>query len=176
MLDAFRQDQTKKRYQTIDEVVDYSVRSANPVGHLVLYMGESHTSQNVHLADQICTGLQLANFWQDVRRDAAMNRIYVPVESLAKFGMNAEALNQDHPPASGQEMIQELVALTTGFFQRGLPLVETVPKWLGKNVRLFVGGGMATLRAIEDVEFDVWTRRPKVSRLQQLRLVAKNLW
>ena len=86
LIDAFVQDQTVTEYQTYSQLVDYCTRSANPVGHLVLHVAGAHTAENARLADATCTALQLANFWQDVARDLAIGRIYLPREDREQFG------------------------------------------------------------------------------------------
>jgi squalene synthase HpnC len=175
LLDAFRQDQTKRRYQTLDEVIDYSVRSANPVGHLVLQLADCLTDDRAALSDNICTGLQLANFWQDVRRDAAMGRIYVPSEILEQFRVETHLLDGAAPPPGGRQMIESLVSRTRVFFEVGSPLANKVPSWLSRNIRLFVAGGTATLDAIERAKFDVWTKRPTVSKWIQAKLIFRQM-
>src|SRR5262249_38301170 len=80
LISAFEQDQEVLEYETFDQLLDYCTRSANPVGHLVLYLGRSFDAANARLADRTCTALQLANFWQDVARDLAIGRIYLPRE------------------------------------------------------------------------------------------------
>ncbi len=87
LLDAFRQDQHKTRYASFDELFDYCRRSANPVGRIVLRLGDCFDEENAALSDQICTGLQLANFWQDVARDYAIGRIYLPADEMSRFGV-----------------------------------------------------------------------------------------
>ena len=176
LLVAFRQDQKKNRYATMDEVVQYSVNSANPVGHLVLYLGNCFSEQRAVLSDSICTGLQLANFWQDVRRDAAMDRVYVPLDVLSRFGVRVDDLGSSSPPPAGKRMIEALVEQTAKYFNDGLPLANDVPRWLGRNVRLFAGGGLATLAAIRSASYDVWTQRPTVGKLQRLKLVAREIF
>src|SRR5207237_6158083 len=86
LLLAFEQDQAVKRYGTYEELLDYCRYSANPVGHLVLYLCECHDAERAALADCICTGLQLANFWQDVSRDLDIGRVYLPAEDRRRFG------------------------------------------------------------------------------------------
>src|SRR5207237_4685690 len=92
LISAFEQDQVVNEYETYGQLLDYCTRSANPVGHLVLYLARSYREENVQLADQICTGLQLANFWQDVARDLAIGRIYLPREDRARFGVSEDDL------------------------------------------------------------------------------------
>ena len=86
LLVAFRQDQRVTRYENFDQLLEYCRYSANPVGRLVLYLGQCHTPERVRLADSICTGLQLANFWQDVARDWDRGRIYLPQADCRRFG------------------------------------------------------------------------------------------
>ena len=90
LLRAFRQDQTVHRYATWDEVLDYCVYSANPVGRLVLYLCGYRDEARQKLSDYTCTALQLANFWQDVSRDLEKGRIYIPLEALAAHGLTDE--------------------------------------------------------------------------------------
>src|SRR6202166_790462 len=88
LLVAFRQDQAVKRYPTWGAMLDYCVYSANPVGHLVLYLCGYRDAQRQRLSDAICTGLQLANFWQDVSRDLEKGRIYIPLDVAAMHGVS----------------------------------------------------------------------------------------
>ena len=86
LISAFEQDQAVTEYATYAQLLDYCTRSANPVGHLVLYLARSYDDENARLSDSTCTGLQLANFWQDVARDLAIGRIYLPREDRERFG------------------------------------------------------------------------------------------
>ena len=85
LLIAFRQDQAVTRFETFDHVLAYCRYSANPVGHLVLYLCGYHDSERQQLSDYTCTALQLANFWQDVSVDYAKGRIYLPLEDLRRI-------------------------------------------------------------------------------------------
>lgn len=172
LLVAFRSDQQPQTYSSFDSLLTYCRYSANPVGHLVLYLGECFNEKNARLADFICTGLQLANFWQDIHRDFAKGRCYVPTEVLDQFGVSRDALGQRQAPLNGPEMIAHLVHQTRGYFASGLPLVHEVPKWLSRDVRLFAGGGEAILNAISKQNFDVWRQRPIVPRWKQLWLMT----
>lgn len=175
LLDAFRQDQHLKRYATFDELLDYCRRSANPVGHLVLCLAGCLDAERVRAADQICTGLQLANFWQDVRPDAQIGRIYIPEQDLERYEVDPSSLGDSQPRGRVRELLRFQVQRTAEFFDRGAPLVGVVPRWLARDVRLFLGGGRATLRAIDRADYDVWSRRPTVSRWTQAALMF-NAW
>lgn len=176
LLDAFRQDQRIKRYATFDQLLDYCRRSANPVGHLVLYLAGCCDAPRARMADQICTGLQLANFWQDVRRDARMGRVYIPLEDLERFQVDPDRLGDAQPQGRMRELLRFQVERTQPFFDAGMPLVDDVPRWLSRDVRLFIGGGRATLRAIGRAEYDVWSQRPTVRRSTQVALMFHAWW
>jgi squalene synthase HpnC len=176
LLAAFRRDQRQSRYDTFDELLDYCRYSANPVGRLVLYLGRCHDERTGAVADSICTGLQLANFWQDVARDYARGRMYLPRESLARFGCG----EQDIAACRVSEPLRRVLAVEVeraeSYLKTGRRLVPMVPRELRVDVALFIEGGLAILRAIRRAEFDVWSRRPTVGKWEKLRLVARAWW
>ncbi|MEZ6135931.1 MAG: squalene synthase HpnC [Pirellulaceae bacterium] len=175
LLSAFRQDQTVNRYATADDLQDYCRRSANPVGRILLYLAQASDGENIALSDQICTSLQLANFCQDLSRDAGINRIYVPQSLCAEHAVEEAMLLRRQPTPELRHMLADWVATTRAGFHAGWPLVDRVPSWLATDVDLFVRGGLAILDAIEQAEYDVWTRRPTVSKFRKLQMLGQSL-
>lgn len=175
LLAAFRQDQVVQEYETFEQLLDYCRRSANPVGRLVLYLGRCHDAERGALADSICTGLQLANFWQDVRRDAERGRVYLPREDRRRFGYTDEALAERRCDAAFQELLRIEVDRAERSLRDGLPLVALVTRELRIDVELFARGGLAILAAIRRQEYNVWRRRPTLSRWTKARLVCESL-
>jgi squalene synthase HpnC len=175
LIEANRRDQRTKRYESFDELLDYCSYSANPVGHLVLYLFGYEDGERQRLADATCTALQLANFWQDVSVDLAKGRTYIPREDMARFGYSEDDLSSGLCNDSFRRLMAFEVSLTRGLFADGLPLILLVPGRLRFDLRLFTLGGLAALKAIERVDYDVLTRRPRVSRLQKLRLGLRSL-
>lgn len=176
LLIAFRQDQTKTRYANFDELLGYCRNSANPVGELILYLGRCHNSQNVAWSDSICTGLQLANFCQDVARDAARGRIYLPQDSWRRFDYGepefaAQICNQHF-----RDLLRFETDRAAEFLRAGEPLLAHVPRWLRRDLSLFVRGGLAIIAAIRSQDYDVWSRRPVVGKWAKLKLLASTLW
>jgi len=172
LLDAFLQDQVMVRYDTFGQLLGYCQRSANPVGRIVLRLAKADREENLPLSDSICTGLQLANHWQDVARDFASGRIYLPREDLGKWGIDPERLNEPECRDAFCEMLRFQCERTGRFLRDGLPLAERVPRWLANDIRLFAHGGLATLDVIAKINYDVIRCRPKVSRLRQVRLIG----
>jgi squalene synthase HpnC len=171
LLLAFEQDQRVQEYATFTEVLAYCVHSANPVGRLVLYVFECFDDERAILSDEVCTGLQLANFWQDVARDAAMGRRYLPREDCERFGYAGEP----RATAAFRELLRFEVERTRGYFARGRVLLPLLPRRAKVDVSLFIAGGEAILDAIVRQDFDVWTTRPTVTKSQKLRLLLRSI-
>ncbi len=123
LLSAFRQDQQVHEYHTFNDLRDYCRRSADPVGRIVLYLCRSYNEQNVVWSDSICTGLQLANFWQDVARDLDIGRVYLPVEDCEQFGYSRDDLQQRVTNDAFLKLMEFEVCRARRFLTDGLPLV-----------------------------------------------------
>ncbi len=162
LLVAFRQDQRVHCYDNLAQLTEYCRYSANPVGRLVLYLGKCHSPERAQLSDSICTGLQLANFWQDVARDYAMGRVYLPAAEQSRFGYTPEMLARREVNDAFRRLMAAEVDLAEGYLRTGLPLVRWMPPELQLDVALFIHGGLAILRAIRQQNYDVWTSRPEV--------------
>ena len=148
LLFALEQDQIVKRYATFEQLLAYCQNSANPVGHLILYLGEAFNRENAILSDHICTALQLTNFWQDVDRDFAIGRVYVPGEDRQRFGYREADLQNRRYTPDFAELMRFQVERTRDRFYRGVPLVERLAPDIRPDVELFIRGGLAVLRKI----------------------------
>jgi squalene synthase HpnC len=175
LISAFEQDQTVHEYQTFDQLRDYCRRSADPVGRLVLRLSQCYTDENVGWSDSICTGLQLANFWQDVSRDFDIGRVYLPVEDRQQFGYSRDDLNARRTTPAFFDLMRFEVGRARTFLRSGLPLVERMPGRLRFDIDLFARGGLRILDRIEAIGYRVWDRRPKVTKFDVLRLVTGTL-
>jgi squalene synthase HpnC len=175
LLSAFRQDTEKTRYASWDELLDYCRRSANPVGRLVLLVFEQTGAELPPLSDAICTGLQLANHWQDAAVDYARGRIYVPEEALARHGVTSWDFSSGRASDAWRGLMGELIARTRELFERGRPLCDRVSRELRFELRLTWLGGTSILDRLEAVGGDVFRRRPKHSAFDKLAL-AWSAW
>jgi len=172
LLTAFRQDQRVSRYDMFNDVLGYCRYSANPVGHLVLYLCGYRDSERQQLSDHTCTALQLANFWQDVSLDYAKGRIYLPLEDLRRFGVSEDDIRNSENMPAFREMMKFEVARAREWFRQGLPLVEKVDWELATDIELFSRGGLEILRAIERQDYAVLGRRPAISKMRKVALVV----
>ncbi len=173
LLTAFRQDQTVARYETFDDLLGYCHYSANPVGHLVLYLCGYRDPERQQLSDFTCTALQLANFWQDVSADYDKGRIYLPLEDLKRFQVSEDDIEAQSNTAQFREMMRFEVQRAREWFDRGLPLVGKVSRELAVDLELFSRGGQETLNAIERQDYAVLGNRPAISKARKLVLVAR---
>ncbi len=173
LLTAFRQDQTVARYETFDDLLGYCHYSANPVGHLVLYLCGYRDPERQQLSDFTCTALQLANFWQDVSADYDKGRIYLPLEDLKRFQVSEDDIETQSNTAQFRELMRFEVQRAREWFDRGLPLVGKVSRELAVDLELFSRGGQETLNAIERQDYAVLGNRPAISKARKLVLVAR---
>ncbi len=173
LLTAFRQDQRVTRYPRFDDVLGYCRYSANPVGHLVLYLCGYRDAERQALSDFTCTALQLANFWQDVTSDYARGRIYLPLEDLGRYGVSEEDIAHARNTIAFRQMMTFQVERARDWFRQGLPLVKRVDRELAIDIELFSRGGQEILCAIERQEYAVLGRRPAISKSRKLTLVVR---
>src|SRR6267154_2209460 len=176
LLKAFRQDQTVARYETFDDFLEYCRNSANPVGHLVLYLGGYRDAERQGLSDFTCTALQLTNSWQDVAEDFAKGRVYLPQEDLRRFGVSEAVIAGEQATPEFRELMRFEVRRAREWFRQGLPLVGLVHREVARDVELFSRGGMEILDAIEASGYDVLSHRPTLSKNRKLALLARTAW
>lgn len=175
LLDAFVQDQTVTRYRNWEELFGYCRNSANPVGRLVLYLCGYSDPQRQHLSDATCTALQLANFWQDVTVDLLKDRVYIPLEVMARHGYALEDLFARRFTPAFAAVMRETVEQARDLFLTGLPLSTMVDRRLAIDLDLFSRGGMRVLEKIEAQRYDVLKARPAVGKVERVGLLLGSL-
>ncbi len=180
LLTAFRQDQVVTRYRTYADVLEYCRYSANPVGHLVLYLCGYRDRERQALSDATCTALQLANFWQDVRADLEKGRIYLPLEDLDRYHYTEADLEAGVVDERFRGLMAYQVNRTRKLFEEGLGLCGLVDTRVRLDVELFNRCGAAVLDQIERQRYDVLSRRPVLSSARKtglfLKYALKRLW
>ena len=173
LLIAFRQDQTITRFETFQDVLGYCRYSANPVGHLVLYLCGYRDQERQQLSDFTCTALQLANFWQDVSVDYEKGRIYLPLEDLRRFEVSETTIAEEQNTTAFRAMMKFEVERARDWFRQGLPLIGKVDRELAIDLELFSRGGLEILNAIEQQGYAVLGNRPAISKSRKLSLVFR---
>ncbi len=164
LLTAFKMDVSKNRYQNIEDVYYYCRHSANPVGRLILHLFGQATQPQLQLADKICTALQLTNFWQDIAIDLKKNRVYLPLDEMDRFDLTVEDLKKQIVSDSFKRLMGLQIERTREIFAQGKPLGLTLSGKLGIEIRLTWLTGMTLLKKIVAVGFNVFEKRPTLSK------------
>ena len=195
LIDAFGQDVVKKRYATYAELMDYSRRSADPVGRLVLHVFEKigdrphfpavregkengvrpQFSYSREHSDAICSALQQINFWQDVEVDWRKGRIYIPQEDLARFGVAEEAIAAQRADDRWRALMQFQCARSRELLDRGIPLARSLPGRFGLEIRATLAGGRRILDKIAAAQGDVFRKRPVLTKFDWLRILGQSV-
>jgi squalene synthase HpnC len=163
----------KERYADYGEVLDYCRRSANPIGRLLLVLYGAATPQNNAWADAICSSLQLINFWQDVAIDYRKPRIYFPQGEMVQYGISESHIAHAEANGAWQKFLSFQVQRTRQLLYSGAPLGRVLKGRLGLEMRMIVAGGDRILTKIENVNFDVFRRRPVLKAHDWLLMLAR---
>ncbi len=174
LLDAFAQDVVKKQYENFDELQDYCRRSANPVGKLLLHLYGEATPVNIAYSDAICTSLQLINFWQDIAKDYAIGRIYLPLDELAQYGVSETQIAQGICNDAWRELMKFQVQRARAMMLSGRPLGTILGGRIGLEMRMIIAGGLRILAKLESARYDMFHRRPVLKPFDWVIMLAKS--
>ena len=176
LIEANRMDQRQDRWETFEDLLHYCEHSATPVGRMVLGVLGYRDTWRSRLSDSTCAGLQLVNFWQDVRRDLdERGRVYLPAEDMARFGVDADDLRRPAASHAVRELIRFEVERARAHLDQGAPLAALVPRRAGLYLRMFTAGGHAICDAIASQGYDTLAARPAPGRAGRARIVARIL-
>jgi len=175
LLSAFDQDVTVKRYVDDAALYDYCARSANPVGHLMLQLFKATTPENMRDSDAICTALQLINFWQDVAIDWQKDRIYLPLQDMARFGVSEGHLSGELCDARFRALLGAKVEQAREMLVNGSGLALRMPGRFGLELCLVVHGGLRILERIEKADYDVFRHRPVLGALDWFHVLRRGI-
>jgi squalene synthase HpnC len=177
LISAFEQDQVYTHHASLTTLEEYSRYSANPVGRLVLLVSGYNDPEMFAHSDEICTGLQLANFYQDVVTDwVDRGRRYLPDDAMQRFGVTDAQIADRRFDANFRAMMQFLVEDARSRLLRGRRLVSLVEPELAATLSLFVKGGLAILDAIAAQDYNTLASRPVVTKAVKLGLLAEAFW
>ncbi|HEV8646225.1 MAG TPA: squalene synthase HpnC [Burkholderiales bacterium] len=176
LISAFSQDVTKNRYADFGEVMDYCRRSANPVGRLLLHLYQATEVRNLACSDAICSSLQLINFLQDVEIDFRKNRVYLPQDEMAEYGVT-EALIADRANGTAwQALMMFQIERARSMLLAGAPLARQLPGRIGLELRLIVMGGSRTLEKLQASRGDVFRQRPVLQPFDWITMLFRSLF
>jgi squalene synthase HpnC len=175
LLEAFKQDLTKKEYSDFQELLLYCKNSANPIGRLILQLHGINNDEAYKYSDLICTALQLTNFWQDISVDLKKDRVYLPIEDMNKYGYSLELLKKNIYDEKFKCLIKYEVEITKKMFYEGAKLLKYLPFRLKIQIKLTILGGLRILDKIAKNDYNVITNRPTIEKTDIIFILIKSL-
>lgn len=175
LLSAFSQDVSKTRYANYEELVDYCRRSADPIGRLLLHLYDRVTPQHLRWSDSICTSLQLINHWQDIAVDWRKNRVYLPQDDLARFGVTESAIAEGRVDAAWRALFAFELDRARSLLDSGRALPKALGGRIGLELAAIVAGGSRMVAKLAKSGGDIFRHRPTLSRGDAPRLALATL-
>ncbi len=176
LLEAFKQDVTKTRYETFNELIEYCKNSANPVGRLILELNNIKDEKAFYYSDKICTALQLTNFWQDTRADFEKGRIYYPREDMKKFKVDEKIFELKENNLNFKALLKFNVERTNRLFEEGEKLFSFLNGRLKYEIKWTTLGGQEILKKINKLDYNVMQTRPKLNLSNFLILLLRSIF
>ena len=173
LLRAFRQDITKKRYENYEELQRYCENSANPVGRIILEIYNIRNKDAIKHSDEICTALQLTNFYQDVSIDYQKGRIYIPQNDMKNFLVSEKDIQSKEHSKNFIELMKFEIKRTKELFNEGRKILDYLPFRLKIQIQATIYGGEAILNKIEKLNFDVTNQNPKLNKNDFVKIFFK---
>ena len=174
LLKAFKQDATKTRYDSFNEVLNYCEHSANPVGRIILEFFGIRETETVKYSDSICTALQLTNFYQDVSIDFLKNRIYIPLDELKTYGVELNQFELKKNNANFKRLLEHQVNRNKDLYAEGRKLLALIPRGLRRQIYMTSLGGEKILEKIEAIDYDVLNKRPSLSKMDYTKIFLRS--
>jgi phytoene/squalene synthetase len=201
LLQAFKTDVIKTRYQTFTELLDYCRLSANPVGRILLYLHsadsqnassqntspqnassqnsdpqKSVTEENLIYSDALCTALQLINFYQDIAQDFDENaRIYIPVKEMQRFKVKENDFAHKNNNANTKLLMDFQLNRAKTLYIQGKPLSRALSGRFGFELRMIYAGGYRVLHKLENNTADIYAR-PRLNSTDKLAIIRDALF
>lgn len=175
LLDAFKQDTSKKKYDNYDELLAYCTKSANPVGRIILELYNIREEEPIKYSDKICTALQLTNFCQDVNIDILKNRIYLPKDEMNLFNVDAKQIADKRFNENFSKLMNYQVERIKRLFVEGRELLPFLHGSLKLQINMTIKGGEAVLKKIEELNYNVLRSRPKLQKIDFLKLFLNSI-
>ena len=175
LLAAFRSDARDDTFASWDDLLTYCRGSANTIGRLVLALHEIDDPRTIEESDAICTALQLTNLWQDLARDLARGRVFLPRDGMARHGLVADTLRDPGRREDLTRLLQELCRGTEDLYRLGEAIPGRVPRGLAIQLRMTIAGGRTVLRMVGARGWRVLVDRPSLGQADRWRLLVKGL-
>jgi len=168
-------DTKYNRYETYKDLINYCKLSANPVGEIVLKIFGYDSTEHINLSNKICTGLQIANFLQDIKRDSELGRIYIPIEDLKKFNVKESEIINQTSTNNFNKLIEFESRRCWDMFNDGVQLINLLKGYKKIPISLFVSSGRKVLIKIHEINYETLQVRPVITKSEKSILTIKTI-
>lgn len=176
LLSAFMQDVIKKKYANFEEVINYCERSANPVGRILLELFNINDKNAIVSSDKICTALQLTNFYQDTIIDIEKGRNHYPQDEMKIFNVTQKMFELKENNPNIKVLVKHNLERTQALFDEGKDLLKYLDGRFKIEIKWTIAGGEKILEKIRKKDYDVFTKRPKLSKMDFTLLLIKSFF
>jgi phytoene synthase len=173
VLDGVEMDLFQDRYATFADLYRYCYRVASAVGLACIHIWGFADERAKEYAEKAGIGFQLTNILRDLREDKARGRIYLPQEDLERFGYSREQLHCGDRNEAFRALMHFQVERARGYYAAAQPLGILLPPAGRAVFRVMEGTYHGLLDAIEQRDYDVFSRRVSLSRWRKLSLVMQ---
>ncbi|MBI5325146.1 MAG: squalene synthase HpnC [Ignavibacteriae bacterium] len=174
LLTAFRMDINFNQSKTFQELENYCFYSANPIGELILRLFKNYNDRTAYFSDKICTGLQIANFWQDLSVDLKQDRVYIPSDILLKYKLNIDDLKNNKKTENLISCLNELYLHSESYLNEGFELVKYLNNYRFRlEIKATVNGGLSIIKKCRSLNYNILYIRPELSKLDFFKIFMR---
>jgi phytoene synthase len=173
LISGAEMDLTIKAYPTFDRLREYCYRVAGTVGLTCTHLFGYSDPRALDLAEKLGLAFQLTNIIRDVREDAALGRVYIPEEDLARYGVNPEDFSRNEATLGVRELLRFEADRAWRAYEEGSELIDLVDEDSRGALWLLVRTYSALLARIESVNFAVFGERVRLTKAEKMILIAR---
>lgn len=176
MIDGILSDLEPREMHTFEELYRYCYQVASVVGLTIIHIFGFENMRALLLAERCGVAFQLTNILRDVREDAELGRVYLPLDDLARFGVTTEQLRS----GTEDERFRALMRFEAGraheYFDESAPLANLIRPKSRRSLWALREVYMTLLARLEKADFSVLSRRVNVPTAMKLGILLRAFW
>jgi squalene synthase HpnC len=173
LISGAEMDLTVKSYPTFDRLHEYCYRVAGTVGLTCTHVFGYRDPRALDLAERLGLAFQLTNIIRDVHEDAALGRVYIPEEDLARYGVSPEDFSRTEATLGVRELLRFEADRAWRIYEESSELIDLIDEDSRSALWLLVRTYSALLARIEAVDFAVFGERVRLSKAEKMILIAR---
>lgn len=174
MIEGVSSDLEPRRIQTFEELYDYCYHVASVVGLTIIHIfGFDDPAAALPLAEKCGIAFQLTNVIRDVKEDVGLNRVYLPAEDLARFGVTPQDFAAASPSPALTQLLEFEGKRARQYYNDSRPLLDLVHKSARSSLWALIEIYSRLLDRIATRGYDVLTARARLSTFEKLSIVVQ---